>query len=148
MITFMILGTPTAKAESPVPMMKAIFSFFTHHYTYARQTLSFMKERAESAKKILSSSNMHYSELARQLNIQINRSYDLLQENRPHLSNDLYTTFKARIDRAHHHVMMFNYYQKKNQREKAITHFRSMESEIEDTLFWIKKLETLTGHLS
>jgi hypothetical protein len=140
-----LLGS-TAPARATEPsFMDSVLSYFSKDYVHARNTLSFLKARARTARSLLATKKISEGERSRRLHVELNRAYDLLQDNRSLLSRDTYGTFKKEVDRARYHVVMHDLYLKKKAGAKAAWHHKVMADELASTLNLIDWIELMTG---
>jgi hypothetical protein len=138
-----LLGTPASAAEPS--LMDSVLSYFSKDYVHARSTLSFLKARARTARSLLATRKISEVERSRRLHVELNRAYDLLQDNRGLLSKDTYGTFKKEVDRARYHVVMHDLYLKKKAASKAGWHHKVMAEELASALNLIDWIELMTG---
>ena len=145
LLSLALLLTAPVSARAEPSFMDSVLSFFSQDYVHARTTLGFMKARARTAHTLLVSPKVPESERSRRLHMELNRSYDLLQDSRSLLSKDTYTTFKKEVDRARYHIVMHDRYLKKKEPAKAHWHYQVMLDELNSNLNLIDWIELLTG---
>jgi hypothetical protein len=139
----LLLGMPCSAAEPS--FMDSVLSYFSKDYVHARNTLGFLKVRARTARSLLAARKVSEAERSRRLHVELNRAYDLLQDNRSLLSRDTYGTFKKEVDRARYHVVMHDLYLKKKATPKAVWHHKVLSEELASTLNLIDWIELMTG---
>jgi hypothetical protein len=135
-----------ALSTSDPGFIDSIVSFFYQDFDASKRVLAFMKSRAISAKGILAAPKISLTEKNRRLFIEVNRANRVLQESRRQISEELYTTFKARIDQARHRAAASDFWLKrKNQPARAQVHLSALQKELDDTLSTIGWIEWMSG---
>jgi hypothetical protein len=135
-----------AMSTSDPGFIDSILSFFYQDFGASKRILAFMKSRAETAKGILATPGISLSEKNRRLFIEVNRANRVLQESRRQISDELYTTFKVRIDQARHRAAASDFWiKRKNQPARAQVHLSALQKELEDTLGTIGWIEWMSG---
>lgn len=133
------------QADDP-GFLDAVLSFFSSDFHSSKQVLGFMKSRAAAARSILDVPGVGLAEKNRRIFIEVNRANRVLQENRRQIPEELYATFKFRIDLARRRVAASDFWlKKKKDPARALAHLRAFRDEVQDTLDTLGRVEWMSG---
>lgn len=154
LVTATLTFTPPSRAElkalstSDPGFIDSILSFFYQDFSASKRVLGFMKSRALAAKTILATPKISLTEKNRRLFIEVNRANRVLQDSRRQLSDELYATFKVRIDQARHRAASSDFWiKRKGNPDRAQAHLGAFQKELEETLETIGWIEWMSGGL-
>jgi hypothetical protein len=135
-----------ALSSSDPGFLDSVLSFFYQDLSTSKRVLGFMKSRAIAARAMIDAPKISLTEKNRRIFIEVNRANQVLQDSRRQISEELYTTFKVRIDQARHRAAASDFWLKrKNNPTRALIHLTALRQELEDTLGTIGWIEWASG---